>query len=124
MKTRNHQRGLTLFGFFFIMFLIGFTAFTTFKLFPVYMENFTIRSSLESMEGETGKEYLGAISVRDAVNRRFGINNVTQVGLDDISITRDGQIYNVDVDYEVRIPFISNISLVVSFTNHAEVSAR
>ena len=124
MKTRNHQRGLTLFGFFFIMFLIGFTAFTTFKLFPVYMENFTIRSSLESMEGETGKEYLGAIAVRDAVNRRFGINNVTQVGLDDISITRDGQVYNVDVDYEVRIPFISNISLVVSFTNHAEVSAR
>lgn len=124
MKTRNHQRGLTLFGFFFIMFLIGFTAFTTFKLFPVYMENFTIRSSLESMEGETGKEYLGAIAVRDAVNRRFGINNVTQVGLEDISITRDGQVYNVDVDYEVRIPFISNISLVVSFTNHAEVSAR
>ena len=124
MKSRKHQKGITLFGFAFIMFLIGFTAFTVLKLFPVYMENFTIRSSVKSLEEERGNEYFGAFAVRQALLKRFGINNVSQVSADDVSVVRDGAIYNVDVDYDVRIPFIGNISLLVSFTNHAEVSAR
>lgn len=124
MHTGKYQQGITLFGFLFILFLIGFTAFTTFKLFPVYMENFSIRSSLESTEQEQGVEYRGALAVRNAVFRRFSINNVTQVSKDDISIIRDGQVYLIDVDYEVRVPYISNISLLVSFKNHAEVDAQ
>lgn len=124
MKTKKYQRGITLFGFSFIMLLIGFTAYTTFKLFPVYMESFTIRSSLKSMETEQGSEYLGALAVRQAITKRFGINNVTQATSDDISVVRDGQVYYVDVDYEVRVPYFSNISLLFTFKNHAEVPAR
>jgi hypothetical protein len=124
MNTRKRQRGITLFGFVLTMFLIGFVAFTTLKLFPVYMENFSIRSSLESLEQERDKEYVGAAAVRTALLKRFQMNNVSQAGGDDISIVRDGQIYHVVVDYEVRIPFISNVSLLVSFNNSAEVFAR
>lgn len=124
MKTGKLQQGITLPGVAFILLLIGFTAFTVLKLFPVYMENFSIRSSLESIEQEAAKEYMGVNSVRTVVFRRFEMNNVTQVGPDDVSVTRDGQTYNIDVDYEVRIPYIKNISLIISFNNHAEVSAQ
>lgn len=124
MNTGKHQQGITLYGFAFILLLIGFAVFTTLKLFPVYMENFAVRSSLKSMEEEHGQEYAGALAVRSTVSKRFGINNISQVTSDDISVTREGQIYYVDVDYEVKIPYISNISLLVSFTNHAEVPAQ
>ena len=122
MNCRKHQQGITLFGFALTLFLIGFIAFTTLKLFPVYMENYSIRSSLASLEKE--QEHMGAMAVRDTLIKRFGINNVTQVSADDVSVIRDGQLYLVDVDYEVRIPFIANISLLVSFKNHAEVPAK
>jgi hypothetical protein len=124
MNCRKHQQGITLFGFALTLFLIGFVAFTTFKLFPVYMENFAIRSSLESMETERDTEYRGVVSVRNTLLRRFEINNVTQAKKDDISIIRDGQTYRIEVSYEVTIPFISNISLLVSFNNTAEVPAQ
>lgn len=124
MNARMHQQGITLFGFVLTMFLIGFVVFTTLKLFPVYMEHFSILSSLESLEQERDKEYVGAVEVRNTLLRRFQMNNVSQAGKDDISIIRDGQIYHVEIAYEVRIPFISNVSLVVSFNNTAEVPAR
>jgi hypothetical protein len=124
MKTRKCQQGVTLPGLVFILLFIGFTAYTVLKLFPVYMENFTISSSLESLEQDPVKEYIGVGSVRSAVLKRFGMNNVHQVSVDDVIVIREGQFYNVDVDYEVVIPFFKNISLLVTFKNHAEVSVQ
>lgn len=124
MNTGKYQQGITIYGVSFILLLIGFTSFTILKLFPVYMENFTIRSSVESLAKDADEQYLGVSAVRSALMKRFGMNNVTQVTSEDISISREGQIYYVDVDYEVQVPFIKNISLLVSFTNHGEVAAR
>lgn len=124
MKQRKQQQGITFVGIAFILLLIGFATFTVLKLFPAYMQNFNVQSSLKGMEAEKSREYLGARDVRDSVLRRFEINEVEQVGKDDVSITRDGRTYLVDVDYEVRIPFISNVSLLISFKNHAEVDAQ
>lgn len=124
MNTGKYQKGMTVYGVAFILLLIGFAVFTTLKLFPVYMENFTISSSLESLERESDKQFTGAMDIRHALMKRFGMNNVRQVTRDDISVTREGQIYYVDVDYEVRVPYIKNISLLVSFTNHVEVNAE
>jgi len=124
MKLQKQQRGITLIGIAFILALIAFVTFTVLKLFPAYMQNFSVQSSLQSMQGEKSREYLGAVAVRDGVIKRLDINNVTQVPKEDIRITRDGQTYNIDVDYEVRIPYFSNISLVITFNNHAEVDAR
>ncbi len=124
MNTGKYQKGMTIYGVAFILLLIGFVVFTTLKLFPVYMENFTISSSLESLESEPGKQFAGAMDIRHALMKRFGMNNVRQVTRDDISVTREGQIYYVDVDYDVRVPYIKNISLLVSFTNHVEVDAQ
>jgi len=124
MKLQKHQQGITFIGIVFILLLIGFVTFTVLKLFPAYMQNFNVASSLKGMEAEKSREYLGAAEVRDSVLRRFDINEVEQAGKDDISITRDGKTYLIDVDYEVVILYISNVSLLISFTNHAEVTAQ
>jgi hypothetical protein len=124
MKLANHQQGMTLFGVAFTLLLIGFATFTTLKLFPAYMQNFNVKGSLKSIEADRSQEYLGAVAVRDRVLKRLDINDVTQVDKEDIRIKRDGGLYLIDIDYEVRIPFMSNISLLIEFKNHAEVSAR
>lgn len=123
MKLHRYQNGSSLFSIVFTLLLIGFVAYTALKLFPVYMEDFSISSSLETLEAESAKEYRGALSVREAVMRRFNVNNVSRVGKDDISITREGQSYYVDVDYEVTIPFIGNVSLLLKFSHSASVRA-
>lgn len=124
MKLQRSQKGVTLVSIAFYLGLLVFVVMTALKLFPIYMESYTVESSIKGMETDKSREYMGVMSVRDAVLKRFSINNVSIVTKEDISVTRDENVYNVDVDYEVRIPYILNIDLVLEFTNHAEVPAR
>ncbi|MCW8919336.1 MAG: DUF4845 domain-containing protein [Gammaproteobacteria bacterium] len=123
IKSRKRQQGVTMISVAFFLGLLAFAVFTVLKLFPVYMESFTVASSVKNLENRT-EEYMGAKAVRDALMKNFGVNNVTAVSAEDISVTREDQMYLVDVNYEVRIPYIKNLSLVVTFENHAEVPAR
>jgi hypothetical protein len=112
-----------MFSIAFYLGLLAFVVLTVLKLFPVYMESFTVTSAVENL-GKKTEPYSGVLDVRESLLKNFGINNVTLVSAQDISVRREDQKYLVDVDYEVRIPYIKNISLVMSFTNHTEVAAR
>ena len=124
MKFRQHQKGFTLYSIAFYLLLLGFVVFTALKLFPVYMESFAIKSSVDSLNSEADAEFTGAREVKAVLLKRFGVNNITTVTNDDITVEREDQTYVVNVNYEVRIPYISNIELVLSFANRAEVNAR
>ncbi len=121
MKSHRTQQGFSFFSLSFYLFLIGFVVFNVLKLFPVYMESFEIESSVRGLEAERGEAYTGAKAVRDALNTKLRFNNVTSLKKENVIIKREDQTYLVNVNYEVRIPYISNIDLVVSFSHHAKV---
>jgi aspartate carbamoyltransferase regulatory subunit len=123
MKLQKSQKGVTMFSIAFYLGLLAFVVLTVLKLFPVYMENVTVASAVKNLESNR-EGYMGVLAVKQSLIKNFGINNVTMVPAEDIRVTRDNQTYMVDVNYEIRIPYIRNISLVISFENHAEVAAR
>ncbi len=124
MKLQHRQKGFSLYSLSFYLGLLAFVVFTGLKLFPVYMESFSVESSVRSMEGDRGQAYTGALSVRSALAKRLRFNNVEEVTADDITVIRQDDMYIIDVDYEIRIPYIKNIELIVSFSHHGEVLAR
>jgi hypothetical protein len=69
-------------------------------------------------------QYNRPSDVQQAILRRFGVNNVTNAGRDNVSVVRDGDYYRVNVEYEVSLPYMANISLVLDFAHEAEVRAR
>lgn len=122
MKLNKYQKGISFWSFSFAMFLIGFTAYTIFKIFPIYMEDFNVTAAIESVKKDT-EEFHGAMSVHQAIMKRLAVNNVTRITKDDLSVTRDGQTYLVNIDYDVIIPFVGNISLLLTFSHSASVRA-
>ncbi len=121
MKLDCKQQGFSFISLSFYLFLLGFVVFNVLKLFPYYMESFEIESSVRSLEAERGEPYNGAKSVRSALVKKLSFNNVTSLKKENIVITREDQTYLVDVKYEYRIPYISNVDLVVSFSHQAKV---
>ncbi len=124
MKLQRSQQGFTMVSLAFFLVLLGFAVFTALKLLPVYTDAFAVKASVESLETERNVEYAGVLAVRNALLKRLGVNNVTAVGVDDISVTREDDTYQVEVFYEVRVPYMFNIDLVLTFENSAEVRAR
>lgn len=126
MNTRvfARQDGVTFGGLLIILVIIGFLALIAMRLFPVYMESFGVKSSLESVVKEVEKESHTPIEIREKILKRLDINDVDDVTKEDIVIKREGFFYSITIDYEVRVPFIKNIDFIVKFENHAQVPAR
>lgn len=122
MQSLRRQKGLSGIGWLFVLALIAGGSLVTLKLLPVYMEDMSIDSVLKEV-GETGESYSSSRELRTAILRRFDVNNIKRLGREDIVIDRDGGVYDVSIDYEVRIPFVSNIDLMLKFENHARVPA-
>ncbi|MGM0594507.1 MAG: DUF4845 domain-containing protein [Pseudomonadota bacterium] len=123
MKTGTYQRGEGVWPVIFLLLLIGFVAYTVLKLFPVYMEDFSISSTMESIQEDQQKEYRGPISVREAILRRLRMNNVKRVGMNDVIVSRERGNYVATIDYKVVVPYIGNLSLMMEFSHTATVPA-
>lgn len=122
MQERRYQKGLTAISWAVLIAVLSFFAMLFLKLFPLYMENFGVASSLKSLQNEDRS--MDIIEIRDLLSKRLDINDVENVKTKNISIIRKGSSYTVEVDYEVRVPFAFNVDLVVSFNNEAEVPAN
>ncbi|WP_348679417.1 DUF4845 domain-containing protein, partial [Alcanivorax profundi] len=53
--------------------------------------------------------------VRDALSKRFTINQVSVINVDDLAISKESGILTVSTDYEVREPLFYNVSIVMTF---------
>lgn len=124
MKFHCKQSGFSLYGAMFWILMLSFVAHTTFKLFPVYMEDLTVKSIIDSVSKDPDVQYNRPTDVQQAIFRRFGVNNVSRVTHEDVSVVRDGEYFMIDITYEVRMPYLGNVSLVAAFSHQAEVRGR
>ena len=123
MQTYKRQRGLSIVGVTAGITIFGIFALVAIKLIPVYSTNFTIESILEGVK-QNYSEYHSPGQIRSSIAKRLEVNNIDVVNSGDVAIVEESDNYVVDLDYEVRVPFINNLSFLVEFKNHIEVPAR
>ncbi len=118
-RLRHTQRGMTLTGVLIGAALIAFLVYSGAKLVPIYLENYSVKSSLNALASDEGKS--GNVrEIRDQLLRRLQINNVQNVKADHINIKVEGNRRIVTVDYEVRTRFYGNLWLLSSFNEKVE----
>jgi len=113
----KRQDGLTVISILFIIALLGTAVFLTFRLVPIYLEHFGVVSSLKSMEEEPDMHAKSPGELLEMLRKRLEINDVKRVTKEDILIKRQQGDTRIQVTYEVQIPMVSNISLLVTFDN-------
>lgn len=117
MHQVKQQDGLTAVSILLIILMIGGAVFVAFQLIPVYIEHFGVVSSLKSLEQEPGLHSKSQTELQNMLRKRLEINDVKRVTKDDIEIKRQHNDTNIRIAYEVQVPFVSNISLLVAFDN-------
>ena len=123
MRSIKHQQGVTAIGWLIILGLIAFFVSLALKLFPVYIENYNIVTSLKSMEQTEGLYLRSSSKIRTLVQTKLDINDVKSISRKDIQvIKREGTVY-IDIEYSVTIPFAGAISILADFHESAEVKS-
>ena len=122
MHRLVQQDGKSTKTIFFGLVVAGVLLILLFKLTPVYLEHFAVVSSLKSMEEEAGMRAKSPSELKRLLQKRFDINDVKRVTPDDIIIKRQGKSTLITIAYEVQIPLVSNIDLLVTFDNTASLN--
>jgi hypothetical protein len=113
----KRQDGLTVISILLIVVLLGTAVLLTFRLVPIYIEHFGVVSSLKSMEKEPGMHAKSPGELLEMLRKRLEINDVKRVTKEDILIKRQQRDTSIRIAYEVQIPVVSNISLLITFDN-------
>ncbi len=117
-SLRTAQQGVSGSGFITIMAVIMISVLLLLKLFPVYMENFNVSTSLSSLSNEDDIKSLKKSAIKELLQRRFSINDVKNARKEHIEIKKTKTEMTIDITYEVRKPLVGNIDLVLHFNEH------
>jgi Tfp pilus assembly major pilin PilA len=120
------QRGFTLISVVFILALIAFFSLLAMRLLPMYQEYYAVLQVMEGMETELKNNKLTKQQVLTLLGKRFNTGYIKVVDLKkDVVIERgrnNVRVTKIIIDYEDRVPFIAQLSLVGNF--HAEVDVE
>ncbi|MFI4889953.1 MAG: DUF4845 domain-containing protein [Steroidobacterales bacterium] len=111
---RHRQRGITFIGLLFLIALVGLPVYAVIRLVPVYLNYMSVSRSMESLK----TEFRGApdpSGIRRSLEKHFQIDDTTGIEAKEIEITKDGSGVTVHAAYDDKVPYIGNVSLVVSF---------
>lgn len=110
------QSGMTAIGVIIILMMLGFFFLLLITLFPIYVENYKVSSHLNKLSEETGVAKMSDNKIIETLFRRFDIDDIENVKVEDVLIEEDNDGITITVEYEVRTNAMANIDVVVSFS--------
>jgi len=119
----SKQQGLTFIGLIFILALIGIIVLSALKVFPVYMEHFSVQTSVETLADNPEIKNMSVRKIRTLLNKKFNMNAVTSVNAGDAKIRKSGGEIVFSLDYEVRKEYIGNVDIVLSFSDEFKIGS-
>lgn len=119
MHNMKQQAGLSLLSVLFGILMIGLVVLLLFKIGPLYLEHYGVVSSLKSLEKEAGIRQKSNTELITLLQKRLDINDVRRVSSKDITIKKQERQTTVRVAYEVQVPLVSNVDLLVTFDDTA-----
>lgn len=116
MKSNmGKQRGFSFLGFFFIVAVLITAVIISFKLIPAYMHNAEIGAIFKSIATDPAMTNATPHEIRQSYSKRAQIEGVTDISSEDIEIEQGEGPLKLNVNYSVKIPLISNITLLLEF---------
>ena len=115
----DKQQGMSALGLLGILLLGSFLLIVATRVGPLYLDNFFVKASLDSLEKEPLSELSEAQIKRKLVDY-FEVNNVRDIEAKKAVINRTKKRITVELNYERRVYFLMNIDVVVSFNNTYE----
>jgi len=121
MLNRGRQMG-ALGGYIIAILVFGGLLTMASRLVPPYMDHNTMSNIMDKMQDETGLGVKTDFQLIDLMKKRFKLNNIRDFPIHEhTEFKRSGRGTDVVLDYEVRIPMISNLDVIASFNKEIEL---
>ena len=114
------QRGMTTIGWIVVIGIFGMITVTAFKIIPLYLEYYQVRSIMENVAANKEVEARSKKSIWGAIRREFLVNQIRDIKRENFKFTRDNDVTKITIDYEVRRAYIAQLFIGGHFTYTVE----
>lgn len=120
-KDRNNQQsGMTVIGMLLLLIVIAFVALIAMKVVPMYIELYTVKSTIESIRNEPQLAQMSTQDIHNSIQKRFDIGYVERVKARDLKIKNDpsgrGRVLELTYDDERELFYGLSVLLKVNET--------
>jgi Domain of unknown function (DUF4845) len=115
MQLQRAQRGLGLWGWIFVLAVIGFTAMITLQLVPIYLAELSIQKVVKQAAQDPGNAGAPIQTLRNNMKTRWDVEGITTLDVNEVTIEKSAAGRALCYDYEARAELFANVSLVVHF---------
>jgi hypothetical protein len=112
---------MTFLGLLCVLALVGVIVYAGIRLVPVYINYMKVSSTLESVATEFKGGGADEVGIRRSLEKHWGIEDISSVDFKDVEIKRTDDGLVMHVAYDDVVPYISNVSLSVSFDKTVKV---
>ncbi|WP_372522249.1 DUF4845 domain-containing protein [Sulfuricaulis sp.] len=123
MQNPKRQAGMTMWGMLFVVGTLAFFLFLFFKLLPPYMDDFKIKSALDSLGRQPDAGVMTLPETKEAIRKRLEIDSADDLfDLNKIlTVESRGKMKTIRINYESVVPMAFNVSALLSFDHAIEV---
>lgn len=121
MKFARSQKGLSMFGWLVVLCVVGFLASVLLKIFPHYMDFYSLQKIITSAETESAQQIRSPNDFYAHINRGAEVNNLDLDLREMLDVRMENNEFYVHLNYEKREPLIENLDLVVHFDREYRV---
>lgn len=103
MKQQGYfqrQRGMTILGMILVIIMVAFVALIGMKVIPMYIQYYSIKSTIESVRKEPMLAQMTPIDIQKAIDRRFTIGYVENIKASDLKIRNERNIRVLELKYD------------------------
>ena len=119
MYRAKHQAGLTAIGLILSLIPMVLVAYIIMRAAPAYIEAFSVNDVMNSIKREPDLKEKSRDEIYTIIKKRLDVNEIHNVGKEDIIIKKTTNDVTVNIDYEVKVPLFWNIALALSFQKSA-----
>jgi len=113
---KSAQRGLSLIGLIFILFIVIVLALFSFKLIPSFLEYRAAKNAIEAIAAQNPASPLEARKLFDA---RASIDDINSVKPEDLEISKDGNQMVLGFAYRKEVPLFTGVGLYIDYRARA-----
>jgi hypothetical protein len=119
----RRESGLTLIGFLIVLVMVLFFVYAGMRVVPMYLEYYALGNALQTLKDDPASKSMPPQKIKQRIQSSlwasYANNNIKP---EHMHISKKSGGINIRVKYEVREPFLGNISIVGNFEKSVVLS--
>jgi hypothetical protein len=120
MTLRKNQRGLGMWGWLFVLGMIGFAAIVVMNVLPLYLNEMKVYKAVGYTAKNDGGQPLP--QMRKEMQKRFDVDAIDYPQVSDVKVVNAGGSKALSYDYEARAEIFPDIYVLVHFHHQFPIS--